>query len=636
MGSVPGVPQLLLAATADVLRRHAPFDAMAEDELLLLAGRLKLRYFAQGVAVLTPQQGVVTELFIIQRGVVEGTPAVFPSFHPTAVTLGPGESFPIGALIGKRPTTLLYAAASDTFCYVLAEKDFLEVMAASHAFHSFCTQRLAHLLEQSAKQVRDKFATRAGQELGMSSPLASAVRRAPVVLASTASVRDALEVMKARRVGSVVLVDAERAHPVGIFTQTDVLDRVALAGCALDSPISAVMTRDPVGMPHTASIAEAAQRMAREGFRHILVMEGERLSGVISERDLFALQRRSAQGLRKEIARADTREWLAFAARDASGLAGTLLAQGIGAEPLMQLVTAMNDAIVARALALAARNHPVADIAFCWIGLGSEGRMEQTLATDQDNAIIFPDDPPGGVEGARARLLAFAAEVNDALADCGFPLCKGDIMARNPSWCLTLGEWRERFDDWMRNANPKALLNAAIFFDLRPLAGDEALAWELRSFLNANVGKRPAFLRQMAANALEVRPPIGFFSDIAVGQATGGMVDLKLQASRPFVDCARILALAAGADATSTTERLRIAGPPMRMSADEIAASAQAFLFVQMLRLRRQEEAAALQEAADRNRVDPDTLNSLDRRILKEALRQARKLQNRVALEYQL
>ena len=108
---------------------------MAASELRLLAGRLKLRYFAKGAAIITPDSGAVQEVYIIQRGAVEGTPVVFPSYHPTAVTLGPGESFPIGALIGKRATTLRYAAAADTFCYVLAERDFHAVMAASQAFH---------------------------------------------------------------------------------------------------------------------------------------------------------------------------------------------------------------------------------------------------------------------------------------------------------------------------------------------------------------------------------------------------------------------------------------------------------------------------------------------------------------------
>jgi len=269
------------------------------------------------------------------------------------------------------------------------------------------------------------------------------------------------------------------------------------------------------------------------------------------------------------------------------------------------------------------------------MGLGSEGRNEQTLATDQDNAIIFPD-PGSDREGLRARLIAFADEVNRTLDACGFPLCKGNIMARNPQWCLALPEWLDRFDDWMRNADPEALLNATIFFDFRALHGDATLVERLREFLLAKVKDRPAFLRQMAANALQVRPPLGLFGDIVVENDEGGTIDLKKQASRPFVDCARILELAAGVGEVSTAERLRAAGPRIRMSEDDVATAVDAFQFVQMLRLRSQDSLERGGGSAEPNRLDPDTLNSLDRRILREALRQARKLQNRVALDYQL
>jgi CBS domain-containing protein len=627
-------PPLLIAATLDVLRRHAPFDAMQAPALERLAARLKLRYFAAGDVVLAPAAGRVECLHIIQRGEVLGGSPHAGTFHATALSLTAGECFPIGALIGRRATTLQYTAATDCFCYLLDEAGFLEAMETSPEFRDFCTFRLGQMLGESHKRVGEAFASRASAELGMGSPLRAAVRRAALTLPEDAPLREALRLMKDKRVGSVVLTDSSGA-PSGIFTHTDVLDRVALAGVALDRPMSEVMTRDPVSLPAGATVAEAAQRMARHGFRHLLVMDEGRLSGVLSERDLFALQRRSVQGLRKEIARARDEAELAFVARDVLGLAGALLAQGLAAEPLTQLVTALNDALAARAIELALEPDALPGIAWCWMGLGSEGRMEQTLATDQDNAIVFADPGAGQREAVRLRLLAFAGRVNGLLAASGFPLCRGDIMARNPRWCLTLPEWRELFDDWMRNADPEALLNAAIFFDFRALAGDASLADALREFLLANVARRPAFLRQMAANALQTRPPLGFFNHIAVGEGSGGMLDLKRQASRPFVDAARILALAAGIGATNTAERLRGAGPKLRMSEDEVAAGAQAFHFVQMLRLRRQEEKPG-GEFEHRNRVDPETLNSLDRRILKEALRQARKLQNRLAADYQL
>jgi CBS domain-containing protein len=315
-------------------------------------------------------------------------------------------------------------------------------------------------------------------------------------------------------------------------------------------------------------------------------------------------------------------------------LGTAMLAQGVAAEQLTQFVSALNDAVTERAIELAMRDHDVAGTGFCWMGLGSEGRGEQTLATDQDNAIIFPDREGEDREAVRARLLAFADQVNRSLDACGFPLCKGNIMARNPDWCLSLKEWFDRFDDWIRNSDPEALLNASIFFDFRALHGDATLVERLREFLLENVKDRPVFLRQMAANAAQTRPPLGLFGDIVGGE--GGTIDLKKQAARVFVDCARILSLAAGVGAVSTAERLRLTGPRIRMSDDDVGAAIDAFQFVQMLRLRAQDSLDRGAGASEPNRIDPDTLNSLDRRILREALRQARKLQNRVGLDYQL
>jgi CBS domain-containing protein len=628
-------PPLLLAATMDVLRRHPPFNAMREEHLERLAGALKLRYFAEGAVVLSPESGPITSLFIIQRGAVKAEEPSRISLNNLAGTFTPGECFPVGALMARRPTRLRYEAARDTFLYVLDEESFQRAMEESPPFRAFCTRRLAALLEMSTRGTREAYAGRAANELTMASPLRTALRRGPVTLPQSATVREVLELMKSRRIGSVVLLDDE-SRPAGIFTQTDVLDRVALAGRSLERPVEEVMTRQPAALPATAALSEAAQLMARRGFRHVLVLEGEMLAGVISERDLFGLQRLSMQGLRKEIGQADTVDALAFAAREVRGLGTAMLAQGVAAEQITQFVSALNDAVTERAIELASRNHDVEAVGYCWIGLGSEGRSEQTLATDQDNAIIFPDPPAGDREALRTRLLAFADEVNRALDACGFPLCKGNIMARNPQWCLALPEWLDRFDDWMHNADPEALLNATIFFDFRALHGDAGLVDRLREFLLSRVKDRPVFLRQMAANALQVRPPLGIFGDIVVESDEGGTIDLKRQVSRPFVDCARILSLAAGIGAVSTVERLRSAGPRLRMSPDDVDTAVDAFQFVQMLRLRSQDSLERGLGVSEPNRLDPETLNSLDRRILREALRQARKLQNRVALDYQL
>jgi CBS domain-containing protein len=628
-------PSLLVASTIAVLRKSAPFDVMREEDLTHLASGLKVRYFAKGAIILSPESGRVTSLFIIQRGTVQAEEASRVSLHGLAGTFTEGECFPVGALIGGRATTLVYTALKDTFCYVLDEARFREVLERSAQFHAFCTRRLAVLLEQSTRGTREAYSNRAAEELSMASPLRTAVRRPPVTLPESATVRQVLELMKARRIGSVVLT-GEGGKATGIFTQTDVLGRVALAGKPLERAVSEVMTRNPWTLPGSSALSEAAGLMARHGFRHVLVTEGDRLDGVISERDLFGLQRLSMQGLRKETGQADTVDALAFVAREVRSLATAMLAQGVAAEQLTQFVSTLNDGVTQRAIELALREHDVSESGFCWMGLGSEGRNEQTLATDQDNAIIFPDMPARERDALRARLLVFADQVNRTLDACGFPLCRGDIMARNPRWCLSLGEWCDKFSDWSRNADPEALLNASIFFDFRALYGDASLVERLRTFLLEAVKERPAFLHQMAVNALQVRPPLGFFGDVVVGGVKGDTIDMKGQGSRTFVDCARILALSAGVGAVSTADRLRETGPRIRMSADEVGTAIDAFHFIQMLRLRNQESLDRGAATSEPNRIDPHSLNSLDRRILKEALRQARKLQNRVALDYRV
>jgi CBS domain-containing protein len=447
----------------------------------------------------------------------------------------------------------------------------------------------------------------------------------------------------------VVVADAT-AQPLGIFTERDVLDRIALGGIPQDAPIEKAMTPRPFSLPANAALFEAAQAMARFRFRHVLVMEEGKLIGVVSERDLFSLQRLSLGEIAKAIEQAGSADALAHASSEVRRLAGALLAQGVAAEQLTQFVTTLNDAIVGRALTLAASENAPPEMPWCWLGLGSEGRMEQTLATDQDNALIFVPPVVEAIADARAAFLKFADSANRILDQCGFPLCKGDIMARNPKWCLTPGEWRRTFAEWMATPEPEALLNAAIFFDFRALHGDTELADALRQWLVQQAPSFGMFFLLMAQNAVQVRPPLGVLRDfVADDSELPGTIDLKNFGSRPFVDAARIFALKHGVSASNTAERLRLAAPRMRMQPDEADAIVDAFHFIQLLRLRNQDEGAARDAGstegrdgearaaeANLNRVNPDELNALDRRILKEALRQARKLQSRLELDFQL
>ena len=625
-------PNSLTAATVDHLSRFAPFDRMEREHLAWLAGRLKLAYYAKGEVVLAPEQGVVRTFYIIKQGVIQGE----REGEGAWLELHEGECFPIGALLAKRAAISVFRAQSDVFGYEIDAAGFHDLLRLSQPFHDFCTLRLADLLQQSQRQTQAHYASAVSAQQSLENPLSSIARRDPVTCAPETPLREALETMREQGIGSIVVVDGDR-HPIGMFTVRDLIGRVILAGADLATPMRRMMTPDPVALPSTARAFEAALVMARHGFRHVLVADDGKLTGVVSEKDLFSLQRVGVTQVSATVRAAANMEQLRRAADDIRQLGHNMLAQGVGAEQLTQILSTLNDLLTQRVIELECAAVGPCRHTFCWLAFGSEGRLEQTLATDQDNGIIFTLAPDERADEVRLELLRFAERINHALDACGFPLCKGEIMAMNPKWCLSLEEWKTTFGHWIDAGDPEALLNGSIFFDFRSLYGKEALAEDLRQWLLGRTAATPRFLHQMAANALRNRPPLGLVRDFVVESAgdNADTLDLKLNGATPFVDAARVFALATAVPATGTAARLRAAGARLGIAKPEIEGWLAAFYFIQLLRLRRQHEESEAGQAMD-NRINPDRLNDLDRRILKESFRQARKVQSRLALDYQV
>lgn len=471
----------------------------------------------------------------------------------------------------------------------------------------------------------------------MQSELGSIVRSAPVTIPMDASIRAALEQLDKHRTRAVVIVDPETERPRGVFTLPDLLRRVALKELSIEGPIADVMTRNLVTMRPHQTAHQAAVLMAQRNIRHVMITDVQgHLFGIVSQNDLYTLQRAGVRELSAEIAGAVDLGALKVASNSIDRLAHSMLRKGVGAEALTHFISTLNDLLTLRLIELTEAEFELPDVAWCWIALGSEGRFEQTLYTDQDNGIIF--DVPAGTDAATLRkaFLPFAQAVNSKLDACGFTLCKGNIMAGNPQWCLSLAEWKDRFLSWLTEPEPQALLNATVFFDFRLLHGDESLTESLRAWLNERAPKSMVFLRLMAQNAIGCTPPIGLFREFVYDRDKSfpHTIDLKKVGSRIFVDAARILSLAHGIGHTSTAERLRGAASKLDSAIDDIGAIIEGFFFIQTLRLRHQHRSDAAGENA--NRIDPDRLNELDRHTLREAFKQAKKLQLRLALDYRL
>ena len=630
-----GTSAATLAPVLEFLAKHAPFSHMSQADLEFLAARLTLAFYPRGRTVLSPEDGPASRLFIIKQGRVRGEAAPgTPGSEDGAWELLAGESFPIGALLGKRPARMTQRAVEDTFCYELALEDFDALRARSPEFQDFCARRLASLLDQALRGMQASVANRFAADSTFNTPLMALVRREPVTCAPGTPLRRALETLERERVGSVVVTGGNRC-PLGIFTLHDLLSRVALREMPLDTPIDAVMTPEPASLGSRSLALEAALLMASHGFRHVCVVDDCRLVGVVSERDLFSLQRVGIANLSRTIGRAPDLHALMGVGPQTQTLICQMLAQGVSVEQLAQIVTLLNDQTARRAIELVRASHEDGLPRFAWLAFASEGRGEQTLRTGQDNGILFSLPPGEDLEAARGRLLAFAREVNQALSDLAYPLGRRQVLASHPDFCLTTEEWEHRFATWVDQGNPEQLAEVGIFFDLRAVYGDSGAVERLRRGVLERAAGHPGFLRAMAASALRNRPPLGLVSES--GGSEGGehpdALDLKGQGAAVFVDGARLLALGARVPETSTLARLRAVAAKGGLGKDEAGAFCDAYAFIELLRMRHRQTRERAGLALD-DRVDPHTLNELDRRILREAFRQARKLQARIARDY--
>jgi len=623
--------------TMEFLRKHPPFNQMEQVHLAYLVENCQLRFYAEAECILSPDDGTVEHFYIIKQGRVHGQrPHTAKRGTETTFEVIVGECFPMAALMGERATRTAHLAAEDTFCLLLNKPAFVKLVSISDEFREFAMRGVSSLLDQVNQQAQLRAVESLGENYSLETRIGELAIHEPVCCAPDMPLNQAVSLMHSRNVGSVVIVDGQM-HAQGIFTLRDLRRLVGEGIADLSLPIAQVMTPSPFGLPPDATAFDAAIAMTERRIAHICVINKGRLCGVLSERDLFSLQRVDLVHLAQTILHADRIETLVSIRDRIRQLVDNMLAHGASSTQITHIITLLNDHTVRRVIELAIADVGDPGVPFSWLCFGSEGRSEQTLHTDQDNGILFEAQDTAEAAHIRGRLLPLAERINRDLDTCGFTLCKGNIMASNPQLCLSRQEWSRRFSSFIREATPENLLGSTIYFDLRVVWGPPEGCDHLREQFLEDIRDNRIFQRMMAENALRHRPPVGRFRDFVVtrkgeGKAT---LDLKVQGLTPFVDGARLLALSHGVGACNTLERLRQLVEQEVIDKQDGAAYEEAYHFIQQTRMQQHQQQARAGQPYS-NRLDPDTLNHLDRRILRESFRQAQRLQSSLAMRYQL
>ncbi|MDC5696054.1 DUF294 nucleotidyltransferase-like domain-containing protein [Intrasporangium calvum] len=420
----------------------------------------------------------------------------------------------------------------------------------------------------------------------------------------------------------------------GIVTDRDLRTRVLAAGLDTGQPVSAIMTAGPVTSSPDAIAMELILEMTSRNIHHMPVVDGDRPLGMLTSTDLMRLERANPIHLVGDVAKAKDLDALVLLSQRLPRIVDQLVHEDATADGIGRIVTAVGDAIEKRLITLAEQALGPAPVPYAWIVLGSQARLEQGPGSDQDNALVLSDE-------ARPEDLAwfesFAAFVVDGLVACGYPPCPGGIMASNPEWRRPLREWQAMFARWVNEPTPEAVLRSAIFFDLRILHGERRLVDALHAQIAATARQSGRFLAHLARNAAHNEPPLGFFRGFVLERKGEhkDRLDLKRGGFHAIVEIARVQALSRGLPQVNTLARISAASGAGALAPETAANLHDAFEFIRYVRLTHQ--ARQLREGRQPdNFVSPEELSSFEKRHLRDAFHIVRSAQQTVVQSYPL
>lgn len=590
----------------DFLSNQHPFVLLGDADLHRIAEATVTETVPAGTRLLEQGGDVSQGLYLLDSGTVR-----LARGDETVRILETGDCFGYPSILGDAPPAF-DAIADERVTVHRIPADLFKELLEDHQFAEFFLRSLSERLQLVTRRQDSAF----GGELTLA--IGSLELRPPVRVRSSASVAEAARAMRDAHT-DVVLVDSD---PPGILTDHDFQTRVLAEDRGPTTSAAEVMTRPLKTLPSDAPVHTAILFMLEHRIHHLPVTDGGDICSVLSATDLLRHQTRNPLYLMRQLEDIESPEDLSSHARRVTEMAQRLFEGGLKVGQIGRICSSISDALARRVMALTEYEMGSPPCPYAWLVFGSEGRSEQVLIHDQDNALAFAEDSPTN----REYFARFAARAVELLILAGVPPCPGGYMASN--WCQTLGQWKETVDSWIRSPDPQNLMMASIFFDVRSVAGELGISSMERQI--AAAADNELFMMSLAREALTWRPPLGLFHRI---RADDGHVDIKSGGLAPIVSSARLYGLLAGSPARATRERLEDAMSANLLSHDLGRTLIETYRFLQHVRLRSQLVMLRSGGEAD-NRVDLRSLSPRDRGLLKDGFGAIRSLQSAVAQRF--
>ncbi|MGS0675454.1 DUF294 nucleotidyltransferase-like domain-containing protein [Shewanella sp. 0m-4] len=586
------------------LQQRVPFDSLDEGALSRCCHALTIGYYSKASAFV-PLDPNHLQLYIVRSGAFE----VRDKNGELLDRLAEGDYFGFPSLLSGEEASNRVAILEDGLVYHLPPQMFDYLRKESREFDRFFNRAFAKRLRH---QGRFK-----AKELTTTSRVTTLMSTSPLTIDMKATVSEASRLMRDSRVSSVLVIDNHKL--VGILTDKDLRNRVLAENFDGHLPVHQAMTTTPVTIESNSLVFEAMLLMSEHNIHHLPVVDHGVATGVVTSTDILRGQSSQPLLLIGEIERQKDLQSLIQVSKQIPLLLQNLISADARAEEIGRVLTSVTDALTRRLIVLNQQILGEAPMAFCWLAFGSQGRQDQAACSDQDNGLLLAHEPD---EAAQGYFDALSHAVCKGLDECGYIYCPGDIMAQNPKWRMSLEKWQHVFNRWVNTPEPKALMHASIFFDMRSVYGPKTLFDGLQDTVLNNTKGNDIFLASLTGNSLTSAPPLGFFRKFVLerdGSEVKG-IDLKHKGNALINDIARVYALSAGIKEVNTAKRIRALMDQNIINRKDALNLADAHEFIAHMRLSNQGYQYT-HSLPVTNYLMPQNLSSLVRHQLRDAFK---------------
>lgn len=640
---------VIVNRVAEFLKRFPPFSFLEKEDLYAVAQQVEIQYIEKGDTLFAQGEPARPHFFVLKEGIIHLTEKSSKGEEIREIC-DEGDVFGVLALLGKRPYLLNSRVIQNSLIYAVPVSVFEKILEKNSRVSLFFAAGFAAgqvVVRQDLSQgqrARGEFrkSTKDHSLLIFADQSEFKISEEVLSCSPETSIQTAAQLMAAAQVSSIIICD-QNQFPQGILTDKDLRTRVLAKGISPDQPISLVMTTPVVTRKKEDDFSTIYLTMIRNRLHHLVLTEDgsaqSPVRGLISDHDVFLSMGNSPAVLIHALMNTREVSEMRKIRDQAEQMLRYYLENEVSMDFVSSVMTEINDVIISQALMIAKeelRNQfpEMETIKFCFLSMGSEGREEQLLRTDLDNAIIYQDVPAGLAEKSREYFLMLGEQVIEILLACGFDPCPAKIMANNPDWIQPVSIWKNYFSEWILRPTPEALLKSSIFFDFRPVAGDSVLAEDLTLHIYQEIRKKKAFLSFMGTTALQTPPPLGFFKDFIVEKSGEhkDRFDLKARAMMPLTDLARLLVLSHEVVGINNTFKRFEKLAELEPSQSELFLQAGKAYEI-LMRMRALE---GIEKGNNGRYLDPKSLGKIQRQLLKNTFSPISELQELIQIRFQL